>query len=221
MRHHAAPASAGRGMRRTAPVHGVSMIEIAVVLVIVAILFTQAAPSFSTWIHNTQVRTATEGISNAMQLARAEAMRRNRSVMFWLTSAANPQAADWLVGCANPPNNAAATPEAPGDCPGVPTAGGVPANVPPINWIRRQSAADQQTPWPQVTATPAGATVVTFNSLGMVTTNADGTPSIAQVDVADPAVPVARARPLRVTVAGGSVRMCDPYFAAGTDPRAC
>jgi len=69
---------------------GVTLIELAVVLAVVAILFSQAAPAFSAWVHNTQVRTAAESIQNGMQLARAEAIRRNRSVMFWLTSTATP-----------------------------------------------------------------------------------------------------------------------------------
>jgi type IV fimbrial biogenesis protein FimT len=113
---------------------GVTLIELAVVLAVVAILFAQAAPSFSAWIHNSQVRTAAESIQNGMQLARAEAIRRNRSVMFWLTSAATPPQADWLVGCARPPAGAPSVPEAAGDCPGSDTTAG------PTYWIQRQAA---------------------------------------------------------------------------------
>ena len=204
-----------------AAARGVSLIEIAVVMLIFAILLTQAGPAFSTWLHNQQIRTASEALQNALQLARSEALRRNRPVMFWLTSAANPQAADWLVGCSNPVG-AGAVPEAAGDCPGVNTANAVPANAPPVNWIRRASATDMQVPWPQVVTTPAGSAVLTFNSLGMVTANLDGTPSITQIDISDPTMAAKNARPLRVTVSGGNVRMCDPSLAAGgTDPRAC
>jgi type IV fimbrial biogenesis protein FimT len=194
---------------------GVTLIELAVVLAVVAILFAQAAPSFSAWIHNSQVRTAAESIQNGMQLARAEAIRRNRSVMFWLTSAATPPQADWLVGCARPPAGAPSVPEAAGDCPGSDTTAG------PTYWIQRQAAADQQTALPQVTITPVLANNVTFNSLGMVTLNVDGSAPITRIDVTDPSIPTASARPLRVTVSGGQIRMCDPNLSPTADPRGC
>jgi type IV fimbrial biogenesis protein FimT len=204
---------------------GVTLIELAVVLVIVAILFSQAAPAFSAWVQNAQIRTATDSIQSGLQLARSEAIRRNRSVYFWLTSAANPQAADWLVGCSSPAG-AGTVPEVAGDCPGFATGVGVvapPANAARTDWIQRQAGADQQTALSQVTATPAAANVVTFNSLGMVIPNADGTPSITQIDVTNPSLPVAAARPLRVTVSGGQIRMCDPdpQLIASHDPRGC
>jgi len=196
--------------------HGVTLIELAVVLAIVAILLSTAAPSFSAWIQNVQIRTATESIQNGLQLARAEAIRRNRNVMFWLTAeAANPPTADWLVGCENPFSAAGAgpVPEAPGDCPGSSTGAA------PVNWIQHQAAADQQTALPQVTTTPAGASVVTFNSLGMVTANVDGTASITRIDVTNPAM--AGPRALRMTIGGGQIRMCDPQLNPATDPRGC
>jgi type IV fimbrial biogenesis protein FimT len=201
---------------------GLSIIEICVVLAIVAILYAQAAPSFSAWTHNAQIRTATESIQSGLQLARAEAMRRNRSVMFWLTSTANPPAADWLVGCAFPPSNVSTQPEAPGDCPGTQVGSGVPPAGPPYNWIQRQAAADQQTIFPQV-STPNGAFWVTFSSLGLVTPNSNGNPSISQIDVTDPSIPAAQARPLRVLVSGGQIRMCDPdpALVLSSDPRGC
>src|ERR1700758_790804 len=108
---------------------GVTLIGLAVVLAVVGILLSQAAPLFSAWTQNVQIRTATESIQNGLQLARSEAIRRNRSVMFWLTSTVNPKAADWLVGCMNPLNSNGAGPvaEAPGDCPGSAT-GAAPFN---------------------------------------------------------------------------------------------
>jgi len=198
---------------------GFTLIELAVTLAIVAILYAQAAPSFTAWVHNAQIRTAAESMQSGLQLARAEAMRRNRSVLFWLISTANPARADWLIGC-SPPVGAGAVPAAAGDCPGVSTSAAVPANAPPINWIQRQEAAGQQTTFPQV-STPNNATVVTFSSLGMVVPNSDGTASISEIDVIDPAIATAQARPLHVTVSGGQIRMCDPNLNPSTDPRGC
>jgi type IV fimbrial biogenesis protein FimT len=71
--------------------------------------------------------------------------------------------------------------------------------------------------------TPAGATKATFDGLGRLQPNTDGTGSIAQLDATVPTsvVPAGRSHPLRVTVAGGgAVRLCDPNVAAG-DARAC
>ena len=203
---------------------GVTLIELAVVLVITAILFAQAAPHFSAWIQNVQVRTAAESIQNGLQLARSEAIRRNRAVMFWLTSngttPANPQTGDWLIGCMNPVG-AGVQPEAAGDCPGSHTSVGTPTAY---NWIQRQTAAGQQTATAQVTAVDTNgnaANNVTFNSLGLVMPNTDQSPSIAQIDVTNPALATSLARPLRVTVSGGDIRMCDPNLSLTNDPRGC
>jgi type IV fimbrial biogenesis protein FimT len=200
---------------------GVTLIELAVVLAVVAILLSQAGPLFSAWTSNVQIRTAAESIQNGLQLARAEAIRRNRSVMFWLTSAANPLTADWLVGCMNPVNTNGKGPvaEAPGDCPGSATG------ATPFNWIQYQTAAAQQTTLPQVTAVDANGNatqVLTFNSLGMVlASNLDGSTPIAQITVSIPSMPASLARPLQVRVGGGQIRMCDPHLSLASDPRGC
>jgi type IV fimbrial biogenesis protein FimT len=71
--------------------------------------------------------------------------------------------------------------------------------------------------------TPTGATEATFDGLGRLQPNTDGTSSITQLDADVPTsvVPAGRSHPLRVTVAGGgAVRLCDPHVAAG-DARAC
>jgi type IV fimbrial biogenesis protein FimT len=69
-------------LKRITPQAGVTLIELMVALVIAAILFGIALPSFRTWIQNTQVRTATESIQNGLQLARTEAVRLNADVQF-------------------------------------------------------------------------------------------------------------------------------------------
>jgi type IV fimbrial biogenesis protein FimT len=199
------------------PHRGVSLIEMAITLAIIALLYAISAPSFTTWIGNVQIRTATESIQNGLQLARAEAIRRNSPVMFWLTSQTAPQAGDWLVGCSNPAGGGT-LPEVAGDCPGVSTQNALPAAGPPYNWIQRQNAADQQTALPTVTTLPANANVVTFNSLGMITTNIDGTAPMNEIDVT---LATGTVRPLRITLGGGQIRMCDPALAVANDARGC
>lgn len=200
---------------------GVTLIEVCVVLAIVAILYAQAAPNFSAWIQNAQTRTATESIQNGLQLARAEAIRRNRSVIFWLTSTANPQGADWLVGCAVP-QGTGAQPEATGDCPGLDPAAGVSPSFDGshFNWVQWHVAAQDQVPNARV-STPNGATWVTFNSLGLVIPNLNGSASVAEIDVSNAQLTGALARPLEVLVSGGQIRMCDPNLSMASDPRGC
>jgi type IV fimbrial biogenesis protein FimT len=199
---------------------GVSMIEMVIVMAIFAILFGLAAPSFQAWTTNVQIRTTTESIQNGLQLARAEAIRRNTSVMFWLTSGTNPLTGDWLVGCANPVGNGA-QPEAAFDCPGTQTNGVLAAAGPPYNWIQRASAVGEQAGTVQVATTP-NTIVVTFNSLGMVMAANPGdnnSAPIQKIDVTQPAL--AGSRALEVQISGGQIRMCDPALALATDPRGC
>lgn len=63
---------------------GFSLIELMLAIIITAILLTLAMPSFNAWIQNAKIRTATEAVLNGLQLARAEAVRRNENVRFVL-----------------------------------------------------------------------------------------------------------------------------------------
>ena len=67
---------------------------------------------------------------------------------------------------------------------------------------------------------PEDATILTFNGMGWIVANADGSDSITQVDI-EASVDVDGERPLRVSVTpGGALKMCDPAVAA-PDPRVC
>ena len=59
---------------------GFTLIELLIVIVILSILLLIALPNFAIWMQNTQIRTAGEAVLNGMQLARAEAIRRNVNV---------------------------------------------------------------------------------------------------------------------------------------------
>ena len=65
---------------------GFSLIELLVAIAVMTIMLLLALPNFSIWMQNTQIRTAGEGILAGMQLARAEAVRRNTSVRFQLVN---------------------------------------------------------------------------------------------------------------------------------------
>ena len=59
---------------------GFTLVELMIVIVILAIMLFIALPNFAVWMQNTQIRTAGEAVLNGMQLARAEAIRRNANV---------------------------------------------------------------------------------------------------------------------------------------------
>lgn len=63
---------------------GVTLIELMIGIAIMAILLAVGLPGFKVWMLNTQIRTATESMQNGLQLARAEAVRRNEQVNFIL-----------------------------------------------------------------------------------------------------------------------------------------
>ena len=56
---------------------GVTLIELVIGLLIVSLVMGFGVPSFSNWIQNAKIRTATEAAQNGLQLARAEAVKRN------------------------------------------------------------------------------------------------------------------------------------------------
>jgi len=73
---------------------GFSLIELLIGMTIMAVVIAIGMPSYSAWIQNTRIRTAAESIQNGLQMARAEAVKRNVSVQFVLSDDAA-----WLVGC--------------------------------------------------------------------------------------------------------------------------
>lgn len=61
---------------------GFSLVEMMVAVVILGIMIAAALPSYRGWSENTQIRTAAESVLSGLQLARAEAARRNTNVSF-------------------------------------------------------------------------------------------------------------------------------------------
>ncbi len=173
---------------------GVTLIEMMIALVVLGLLITLALPSYSTWIQNTQIRNAIESLSNGLRLARTEAVRRNVAVQMVIGPGAS-----WTVSFGAPPATTIQSYSGEGAA---------------LASVSRFSG----TP-PVADAT---ATTITFNGLGRVVANMDGSASVTQIDV-DSASNPGDARELRVAIdpASGNVRSCDPQVSASDDPRYC
>jgi type IV fimbrial biogenesis protein FimT len=208
---------------RKRDMRGLTLIEIAVVLVILGLLLMAAMPTVGAWIRNTQVRNTASSMLAGLAQARNEAIRRNIPVRFSLVAltdsavmndtcnvAAN--GVSWVVSvrdpsshCSYAPTNDPATDAADANNPLIveSNAGGVGGR----NVVVAARLDD---------GTAAGGTV-TFNGFGRV---ADATP-IRVVDVNNETLGNDYRR-LRVEIApGGAARLCDMGVTDTTDPRNC
>jgi type IV fimbrial biogenesis protein FimT len=173
---------------------GFSLIELMIAVAIIAIVSAIAFPSYRAWIQNTKIRTTAESILNGLQIARAEAVRRNSKVQFQFALGAN----SWTVGCYAPVAG----------CPAI---------------IQSRSTAEGSSSAITVTTMPTAAnTTVVFNNLGTVDP-APAPFCRVEVDVPTSVLAAAESRNLRVTLGvGGNARMCDPDAGlSSTDPRKC
>ena len=189
-----------RTRRRTAAIQrGLTLIELIVAMALSVILLFLAAPSFTTWINNTRVRTVAEVLQNGVRFAQAEAIRRNRSVVFFLTNA-EP--------------SLAAAPVANGRNWGASTLPLVPADVPVF--VKGGALSDVA-----AGVTINGPAAICFNPAGQqVTIAAQGCAAAAATyNVARPQAD----RNMRIVVSlGGRVRMCDPNkVLSATVPEGC
>lgn len=73
---------------------GVTLIELLLAVVIIGVLAAIGAPSFNTWMQNSQIRNAANSIQDGLQQARAEAVRRNATIEFVLGDGSS-----WRMGC--------------------------------------------------------------------------------------------------------------------------
>jgi len=76
---------------------GFTLIELILGVGVLSILVMLALPSFGLMLQNARIRNAADSIMNGVQLARAEAVRRNRPVEFAFTAGGN-----WSVTQLNP-----------------------------------------------------------------------------------------------------------------------
>ena len=194
---------------------GFSLIEIVVTIAVLALLLFAAVPSIAGWLDNTRIRNVTDSLQNGLQLARAEAVRRNEEMSFWLVGLEDPgvlantctlsaSSASWVVSVYSPVKHCADEPSTVSS-PKLVTAHAVGEIAGRVTVSALRSDGD------------TAAVGVTFNGFGRVT-NAD---AIAQIDISG-ASSDSGARNLRIAISpAGQVRLCDRHVTDDTDPRKC
>lgn len=197
---------------KTERVRGFSLIELVVSLAIIGILMAAIMPNISEWMTNARVRTAADAIQSGIQAARAEAVKQNRPITFWLVSLSDNKVMDdsctlsstsasWVVSVNSPDSKCGAAPS--------PTADPMIVQAHPAGegsdgvTVVSKTGDDTQT-----------ADHVTFNGFGQ----ALDVTGIGRVDVSSPNA----TRTLRLVVStSGSVGLCDPHVTDAADPRHC
>ncbi|WP_242499992.1 Tfp pilus assembly protein FimT/FimU [Methylibium sp. Pch-M] len=187
---------------------GFTLVELMVTITLLAILLAVAAPSFASWIRNTRVRTTSQVLQDGLRLAQAEAVRRNRTVSFFLTNVANPTATS--AAAANGSNWGVRTLTLiTGETAELVRSGALAGVVAGVNIT--------------------GPSAVCFNAAGQQVANAaegcaiDPTAPTVTYDIAHGGTVAGVDRALRVTASlGGRVRMCDPAKTlSATNPDGC
>lgn len=183
---------------------GFTLIEFVISLVVLAILVAAALPNMASLIQNMRIRTASESVYNGISLARMEAIRRNTTVTFWLTSTIDGSctltstSTSWVV-----------TPDS------ISPASACNAT----RVIQRRSKSDGSD---NITVTSSdSANCIAFNGLGRVVAPTGCNNPISQLAFSSNSTASPRILHVRITD-GGSIRMCDPDTnLSADDPRRC
>jgi type IV fimbrial biogenesis protein FimT len=172
---------------------GMTLVEIMISLAVLGILLMVALPNFAAWLQNQQLRGATEGSLNGLQIARAEAIRRNVFVQLALGPGTG-----WTVSEA--------------------ASGTVIQSK--VHEEGTSNAVVATTPGgsSKVTFTPLGGVGANTDASATITQLDFTNPSGGNCQ---PSGPMRCLRV--VVTGGGSMKMCDPALPVATppDPRAC
>jgi type IV fimbrial biogenesis protein FimT len=188
--------------------HGFSLVELMVAVALLGLMLSLAMPSFGVWVSNAKVRTSSDALQSGLRLAQAEAVRRQRQMVFFRTT--------------DPACTEATVPSASGNfwaMRSVSRTAGEPVQTVQCGQLGEASEG----------VTIEGPTALCFSGIGRQVANANpgigSTPCVlpangrSEFDVRH----LAGDRQLRVVVdLAGSVRMCDPARSLSTtQPDGC
>jgi type IV fimbrial biogenesis protein FimT len=170
---------------------GFTITELLIAVAVLGVLMMLAVPNFRELLRNYEVRGAAEAIAAGLSRARAEAVTKNASVQFVLASGTSTA---WTVDYVTKPVS----------------------TDPPLD-TRVQSDSPNASKTGVAADLATTATTLTFNNIGLVIANADGSQSLRRVTV----TAAGAKESLRVEIgAGGSSRVCDPSLPS-SNARAC
>ena len=219
-------------LMKSTTARGISLIELVIGMAILALIATQAAPSFNAFMINQRIRAAAEAMASMLQRARVEAIQRNQDVEFVtfdrVINTADNTFAGAIAAVGGGDNWMLRTKNSSGNYFAIVSRSS--AETSPEDASVRNSAVDgnnvrQSSTRIRMTSTTSN---VTFNALG-VASNIGGTAVFDFIrynpnndlayQCAQTSGPI---RCLRVTLSSaGQVRICDPAVSASTDTRKC
>ena len=191
---------------------GNTLIEMMIAIVILCILLVLTARSYGVWIANSRIRTAAETLAAGLSAARNEAIKRNRSVGFYLVTdlssacGVSGSGTSWVASIDDPTRKCDVA---------------VAAAIEPFI-VAKKSAAEgtDKVTVSAVDANGSAAGSIIFNGVGRVLLS--GQSPIAQIDIASSALASDQAREMRIVLTtGGMIRMCDPCISDTKDTRIC
>ena len=199
--------------RHGAGVRGFSLIELMVGVAILAVLLALAAPSFAEWMLNTRVRSTAESLQTGLQMARAEAVRRNAIGRFQFTTAVDNSCglsttgAYWVINLKKDDTGSPA-----GAC-------GTAASDTIKPYIIQVSPSGSSV---NNVSVSASASAIGFNGLGQQVAVDGITLADQTVNISSTKATCSTVRCLRVLIGtSGQIRMCDPARQVTGDPMNC
>ncbi len=197
---------------------GFSLVELIVGMAVFGVLLALAMPSFSGWIRNAKIRTTAESVQNGLQLAKAEAVRRNTAARFQLidvvdnTCALNSAGPHWVVSLDSV----------------VAKCGTAASDTADPRIIQLRGGAEGSDNNTVLAAALAGGgaaqSALVFNGMGRLTPTPTASINIDIKPKTGTGACLAdngKIRCLQIVVSvGGQIRMCDPALPSG-DTQAC
>lgn len=172
---------------------GFTLIEVLVVIAILAIFLAIGVPSLRSFLISLEIRGTAESILNGLQLARAEAIRRNTPIQFVLGTNGSAYTNGWTVQTESASIIQSRS------------AGESSANI--LLGIKPTNAKI-------VTFDGLGRRTTNNDATSPV--------KIVDIDVPTSVLPASESADLRVNIfSGGLIKMCDPNVSSSSDPRYC